>query len=85
MLDVKKKELEVIELDNNFVIEIHNEVLEGEDVIEVWVYNREYSTKIHAFSILKANVESPIKLYKHIEEHLNEYLDAYREEVMEEE
>ncbi|BBF43389.1 hypothetical protein lbkm_2077 [Lachnospiraceae bacterium KM106-2] len=85
MLDVKKKEIQVIELEDNFVIEIHDEVLEGEAVVEVWVYNREYSTKIHAFSIMKEDIESPIKLYKHIEEHKQEYLDAYQEEVMDEE
>lgn len=84
MLNVKQKTIEVIELENNFVFEIHEVVAEGQDLVEVWVYQKEYDTKMHAFSILKEAVETPIKLYKHIEEHMNEYIDAYKEEVMSE-
>lgn len=84
MLDVKQRTIKVIEVEEGFVFEIHEVELEGEEVVEVWVYQKDYSTKIHAFSILKASIENPTKLYKHIEDHMQEYIDTYKEEVMEE-
>ncbi|MDO5293450.1 MAG: hypothetical protein Q4F05_11955 [bacterium] len=84
MLDVKQKSIQVIEVEDGFVFEIHEITVEGEIVVEVWVYQKECSTKIHAFSIMKESIENPAKLYKHIEDHMQEYIDIYKEEVIEE-
>lgn len=84
MLNVKQKTIEVIEVDQNFVFEIHEVESDGQKLVEVWVYQKDYDTKMHAFSILKEAVETPIKLYKHIEEHMEEYIGAYKEEIMSE-
>lgn len=84
MLEVKQRTIQVAELEQDFVVEIHEVKEENEDLVEVWIYNKAYDTKIHAFSILKANVETPIKLYQYIEEHAEEFMNQYKEEVMEE-
>lgn len=83
MLDVKQRTIEVIEAADGFVFEIHEVKVEGEDVVEVWVYQTDYSTKIHAFSILKESISNPANLYKHIEDNMQEYIDTYKEEVFE--
>lgn len=85
MLNVVQKNISVIEVENNFVFEIHEVATEDGPLVEVWVYQKEYDTKIHAFGIMKEAIENPMKLYQHIEEHMEEYINQYKEEVMDEE
>lgn len=84
MLKVEQKTISVIEVEDQFVFEIHEVATEEGTLVEVWVYHKEYDTKIHAFGIMKEAIESPMKLYQHIEEHMDEYIGQYKEEVIEE-
>lgn len=84
MLNVKQRTVDYIEIEDNYVFEVHLVTIDKEEVYEVWLYNTEYNTKGHSFSILKTSVESMAKLYKHIEEHKDEYILEYKENFMEE-
>ncbi|WP_310604522.1 hypothetical protein [Anaerosporobacter sp.] len=84
MLDVKQRTIQLIEVEDGYVFEIHEIPIEGDSVVEVWVYQKEYTTKIHAFSILKSTISNPTNLYKHIEDNMQEYIGTYKEEVIEE-
>lgn len=84
MLDVKQRTIQVIEVEDGYVFEIHELPVDKDTVVEVWVYQKDYSTKIHAFSIMKSTISNPIKLYQHIEDNMKEYIDTYKEEVIEE-
>jgi hypothetical protein len=84
MLDVKQRTIQVIEVADGYIFEIHELPADKDTVVEVWIYHKDYTTKIHAFSIMKSTISSPIKLYKHIEDNMQEYIDTYKEEVVEE-
>ncbi|HAB61713.1 MAG TPA: hypothetical protein DCE48_13645 [Lachnospiraceae bacterium] len=84
MLDVKQRTIQVIEVEEGYIFEIHELPVDKDTVVEVWVYQKEYTTKIHAFSIMKSTISNPTKLYKHIEDNMQEYIDTYKEEVIEE-
>lgn len=81
MLEVKQKTIRVAEAKDGFEFEIHDVMVEGEEVVEVWTYHKDYDEKIHAFSVLKKGLENPVKLYKHIEDNMDEFIEAYKEEV----
>lgn len=84
MLDVKQRTIQVIEVEGGYVFEIHEMPVDKDSLVEVWLYQKDYTTKIHAFSIMKSNISNPTKLYKHIEDNMREYIDTYKEEVIEE-
>ena len=84
MLDVKQRTIQVIEVEDGYIFEIHEIPVDKDTMVEVWVYQKEYATKIHAFSILKSTISNPNKLYQHIEGNMQEYIDTYKEEVIEE-
>lgn len=83
MLDVKERTIKVIEVDSDFVFEIHEIPADRDFVVEVWLYHKEYSTKIHAFSVMKSTISNPLNLYKHIEQNMEDYINEYKEEVFE--
>lgn len=83
MLDVKQRTIQVIEVEDGYIFEIHELPADKDTVVEVWIYQKDYTTKIHAFSIMKSNISNPTKLYKHIEDNMQEYIDMYKEEVIE--
>ena len=70
MLDVKQRTIQVIEVEDGYVFEIHELPVDKDTLVEVWVYQKEYSTKIHAFSIMKSTISNRAKLYQHIEENM---------------
>ena len=82
MLDVKQTTIRVVEVENGYVFEIYDLPVKDDTVVEVWIYHKEYSTKMHAFSVMKSIISNPLNLYKHIEDNMQEYINMYKEEVI---
>lgn len=83
MLKAEERSIKVIQVEDQFVFEIHEVPTSDGIMVEVWIYHTDYDTKKHVFGIMKDSIENPLKLFKYIEDNMDSFIEEYKEEVFE--